>query len=276
MATFNSKRQARGKMRNLPPRFFIFAAGIFFADSANAGQKSFRRARRSGISPRANPIPVGHEQSDQRLAVCPRVFRFRRFRHERRRTRRALPARASPPAGSSSRANRNPRRRIIIWRMNLGQLARTELLGALKLVKEMEREFKTAADLDKQFDYAGPERCLGLLYRDAPGWPASIGSRRKARDCSGTGRKTRAGLSRKSPEPRRILFAMARKRRREKRTGRARRALAGGADKFHRRSLGTKLGRLVHAPRRRAQKTGGNFRARQNRRKTDGEHFSTN
>ena len=66
--------------------------------------------------------------------------------------------------------------------MNLGQLARTEILGALKLVKEMEREFKTADDLDEHFDYAGPARCLGLLYRDAPGWPASIGSRHKARE----------------------------------------------------------------------------------------------
>jgi hypothetical protein len=66
--------------------------------------------------------------------------------------------------------------------MNLGQLARTEVLGALKIVKEMEREFKTADDLDEHFDYAGPARCLGLLYRDAPGWPTSIGSRRKARE----------------------------------------------------------------------------------------------
>jgi hypothetical protein len=66
--------------------------------------------------------------------------------------------------------------------MDLGQLARTEILGALKLVREMEREFKTADDLDEHFDYAGPARCLGLLYRDAPGWPASIGSRRKARE----------------------------------------------------------------------------------------------
>ena len=65
--------------------------------------------------------------------------------------------------------------------MDLGQLARTELLGALKLVREMEREFKTAAELDAQFDFAGPGRNLGLLYRDAPGWPASIGSKRKAR-----------------------------------------------------------------------------------------------
>jgi len=68
--------------------------------------------------------------------------------------------------------------------MNLGQLARTEFLGALKLVKEMEREFKTAGDLDARFDHAGPERNLGLLYRDAPGWPTSIGSKRKARSCA--------------------------------------------------------------------------------------------
>jgi len=66
--------------------------------------------------------------------------------------------------------------------MNLGQLARTEILGALKIVREMEREFKKADDLDEHFDYAGPARCLGLLYRDAPGWPTSIGSRRKARE----------------------------------------------------------------------------------------------
>ena len=69
--------------------------------------------------------------------------------------------------------------------MNYGQLARAEApsLAAYRLVKQIEREFKTAADLDGSFDYAGPERCLGLLYRDAPGWPFSIGSRRKARDC---------------------------------------------------------------------------------------------
>ena len=68
--------------------------------------------------------------------------------------------------------------------MNYGQLARAEApsLAAYRLVKQIEHEFKTAADLDKSFDYAGPERCLGLLYRDAPGWPFSIGSRRKARE----------------------------------------------------------------------------------------------
>ena len=65
--------------------------------------------------------------------------------------------------------------------LNLGQLARTKRLGALKIVHEMEREFKTAIQLDEQFDHAAPRRSLGLLYRDAPGWPTSIGSRSKAR-----------------------------------------------------------------------------------------------
>jgi tetratricopeptide (TPR) repeat protein len=65
--------------------------------------------------------------------------------------------------------------------MNLGQLARTKSLGALKLVKEMEPEFQTALGLDKQIDFGGSARSLGLLYRDAPGWPMSIGSKRKAK-----------------------------------------------------------------------------------------------
>jgi len=65
--------------------------------------------------------------------------------------------------------------------MNLGQLARTKTLGALKLVKEMEVEFKAAIDLNDRLDFGGPARSLGMLYRDAPGWPTSIGSKRKAR-----------------------------------------------------------------------------------------------
>jgi len=65
--------------------------------------------------------------------------------------------------------------------MDLGQLAQTKTLGALRIVQEMEREFKSARDLDAKFDDAGPDRNLGLLYFQAPGWPASIGSRSKAR-----------------------------------------------------------------------------------------------
>lgn len=65
--------------------------------------------------------------------------------------------------------------------MNLCRLADAKHNpAALRMVREMEREFKTASELDDNFDFAGPERNLGLLYRDAPGWPASIGSRHKA------------------------------------------------------------------------------------------------
>jgi len=66
--------------------------------------------------------------------------------------------------------------------MNLGQLARTKTLGALKIVDEMEREFSAARAVDARFDFAGPDRNLGLLYFDAPGWPASIGNKSKARE----------------------------------------------------------------------------------------------
>ncbi len=68
--------------------------------------------------------------------------------------------------------------------MNFGQLAEAEApsIAAYKLVHEVEHEFKAAAAVDEHFDFAGPPRCLGLLYRDAPGWPISIGSKRKAKD----------------------------------------------------------------------------------------------
>ncbi len=65
--------------------------------------------------------------------------------------------------------------------MNLAQLARTKLLGALPLLGQMESEWKTARDLDEKMDYAGPDRYVGLLYRDAPGWPISLGDNAKAR-----------------------------------------------------------------------------------------------
>jgi tetratricopeptide (TPR) repeat protein len=45
----------------------------------------------------------------------------------------------------------------------------------------MERLFLKAIALDERFDYAGPDRSLGLLYLETPGWPASIGSKKKAR-----------------------------------------------------------------------------------------------
>jgi hypothetical protein len=65
--------------------------------------------------------------------------------------------------------------------MNLGQLARTKNLAALKLVDQMQREFAWARDLDERLNWAGPDRSLGLLYRDAP-VIGSIGNRTQARE----------------------------------------------------------------------------------------------
>jgi hypothetical protein len=65
--------------------------------------------------------------------------------------------------------------------MNLGQLARTKTIGALKLVEEMETEFDAVLAADAKLDYAGADRNLGLLYLDSPGWPLSIGNKGKAR-----------------------------------------------------------------------------------------------
>jgi tetratricopeptide (TPR) repeat protein len=65
--------------------------------------------------------------------------------------------------------------------LNLGQLARTKSLGALKIVGQMEDEFKTVLGLDPNYDFAGADRGLGLLYLHTPGWPVSLGSKTKAR-----------------------------------------------------------------------------------------------
>src|ERR1039458_8698646 len=65
--------------------------------------------------------------------------------------------------------------------INLGQLAQTKGLSALGLVDQMEGEITRARGLDEHFDYAGPDRILGLLYRDAP-VIVSVGSRTRARE----------------------------------------------------------------------------------------------
>lgn len=65
--------------------------------------------------------------------------------------------------------------------MNLGQLARTKWLEALGIVKDLEHGLMLAGGMNPRLDHAGADRCLGLLYRDAPGWPVSVGSKSKAR-----------------------------------------------------------------------------------------------
>ena len=65
--------------------------------------------------------------------------------------------------------------------LNLGQLARTKVLDALKLVTQIEAAWLMAVRLDPKFNHAAPHRLLALLYDGAPGWPISIGSRSEAR-----------------------------------------------------------------------------------------------
>jgi hypothetical protein len=72
--------------------------------------------------------------------------------------------------------------------MSLGQLAQTRGLSALRLVNQMEQAFRRAGELDRRFDWAGPDRNLGLLYRDAPPF-ISVGSRSKAREHLGKAAK---------------------------------------------------------------------------------------
>jgi hypothetical protein len=67
--------------------------------------------------------------------------------------------------------------------MNLGKLAQAEApsLVAYRMVYEVEAAFVNATRLDVHYDYGGPARNLGQLYFQAPGWPLSVGSKRKAR-----------------------------------------------------------------------------------------------
>lgn len=65
--------------------------------------------------------------------------------------------------------------------LNLGQLAQTKTLGALRIVPRIEQAFLAALASDQTIDNAGPDRGLGLLYFEAPGWPTSVGNRTKAR-----------------------------------------------------------------------------------------------
>jgi hypothetical protein len=178
MATFNSKTR-RAMKCGIAAAFFLFAtAGIVFADEAQdkifaaRAEMEFYRAQIQFESDTNN--------STNAWQLARTSYDFADFA-----TNDAERADIAGLGISACRQiiAREPKIAPVHYylAMNLGQLARTELVGALKLVNEMEREFKTAEALDEHFDYAGPARNLGLLYREAPGWPVSIGSKRKAR-----------------------------------------------------------------------------------------------
>jgi tetratricopeptide (TPR) repeat protein len=176
MATFNSTPRPETKWK-FAAGIFILAAGIMLAGeeqtkiSADFAKKEFERAQSQFQSDKNNPT------NGWQFARA--AFDFAEFATND--TQRADLANQGIAACRPLVA-REPKLATghYYLAMNLGQLARTELIGALALVKEMEPEFLTAGKLDPQFDHAGPERNLGLLYRDAPGWPVSIGNPSKA------------------------------------------------------------------------------------------------
>ncbi len=64
--------------------------------------------------------------------------------------------------------------------LNLGQLARAKPLSAIGILGDVESAWLSSIALDPKFDYSGAHRAIGVLYRDAPGWPLSLGNRKKS------------------------------------------------------------------------------------------------
>ena len=159
----------------------LFAATAVFSQTttnkifAARAEKEFRRTQKLFASDANNPT-----NGWQFARAC---FDFADFSTNK--TQRADIARQGIAAAQSGLA-REPQSAPAHYylAMDYGQLAEAEepSITAYKLIREIEREFKIAAGLDGHFDFAGPSRNLGLLYRDAPGWPVSIGSKRKARE----------------------------------------------------------------------------------------------
>jgi hypothetical protein len=177
MATANSKTQPVTRWRFLAG-ILILAAGIVLADEAQRQIFTARAAAEFQAAQARFEADTGNSTNAWRFAQA--AFNFAEFAtSDDQRAARA----EQGIAACRQLIARDPKSAAAHYylAMNLGQLARTKFLGALKLVKEMEREFQKAGELDARFDYAGPERNLGLLYRDAPGWPASIGNKRTAR-----------------------------------------------------------------------------------------------
>jgi tetratricopeptide (TPR) repeat protein len=87
-----------------------------------------------------------------------------------------------PPARKGVEINPSVAPPFYYLALNTGQLAQTKHLGALKLVKQMESDFLKSIVLDPAYDHAGAHRSIGMLYRDTPGWPTSLGDKSKARE----------------------------------------------------------------------------------------------
>jgi hypothetical protein len=176
MATFNSKT-SRTKKWKFAAGIFMLAAGIMLANeeqtknSTMFAKKEFQRAQTQFQSDANNPT---NAWQFARAAFNAAEFAT----NDAERAVLANQGIAACRPLVARKPELAPGHYYLA--MNLGQLARTKYLGALTLVKEMEPAFQAAGELDARLDHAGPERNLGLLYRDAPGWPVSIGNPSKA------------------------------------------------------------------------------------------------
>jgi hypothetical protein len=178
MATFNSEPAYVAKWTAITAAFLMLSAGILAAEDAHwkisneFARSEFQRAQTAFRSDAKNPTNAWQ--------FARAAFDVAEFS-----TNNAQRAELAQQGIAACRTlvKREPKIAAghYYLAMNLGQLARTEFLGALRLVWEMEHEFLAAAALDSRLDHAGPERNLGLLYREAPGWPISIGSQHNAR-----------------------------------------------------------------------------------------------
>jgi hypothetical protein len=178
MATFYSRTRQGAKYKCAAAIFILAAAGIVF--TAGAQNKIFATRAETEFHRAQIRFQSDPQNSTNAWQFARTSYDFADFATNNAQ-RAAIANQGIAACRQSLARNSNSAPTHYYLAMDLGQLARTEFIGALKIVKEMEREFKTAAALDAQFDFAGPERNLGLLYRDAPGWPISIGSNRNAR-----------------------------------------------------------------------------------------------
>jgi hypothetical protein len=161
--------------------------GVFSAGPAGprprSGHQPVPAPRPDGISPRANEFSGRHQRYRRPAAIRPRQFSLCRSGHQRDpagRNRAGRHCRLPPVAGQEPKSA--PAHYYLA--ATLGELAQAEApsIAAYLRVYEVEREFKTAAELDVRLDHAGPARTLGELYFQAPGWPLSIGSKDLARE----------------------------------------------------------------------------------------------
>ena len=156
----------------------VFGMVLVLLSAALSGEtldESDRRLQRAKIALDAQPNDV--ERGWRLAEACFHRAEFARHNTERSK----LAEQGIAAARQVLRRNSNSVEARFYLAVNLGQLARTRTLTALGIVAEMERQFLAAIAINPKFRHAAPDRSLGMLYLEAPGWPTSVGSRSKAR-----------------------------------------------------------------------------------------------